>query len=242
MGTSLLLIALAQMGAEGWLPEQGAKAVFENPDAKAPIVYNQEQAPESAQLHQPERRQSGGARLTGRPERARSLGVRYWIRLLEQEGRSGAPVSAERVFRSGERVQLVVESNSQGHLTLLQIGTDGTASLLYPSPEAGITNSLIPGFREVVLPGPDHFFRFDEQVGQERLFLIFASSRGEIERLGVDARVQRAQLDGMKAQAEQDRGSKNLLIESFAPGGDPATYAVSIAGITILHEIVLTHR
>jgi hypothetical protein len=103
-------------------------------------------------------------------EIAGPLGLRYSI-LKEAGPGSAGEVSADSVFRSGERIRLAVESNDNAYLYIIQRGSSGNWSLLFPSPEIAGGQNMIEKGRKYEIP-PGHWFAFDEQAGEEQVFIV----------------------------------------------------------------------
>src|SRR5262249_30183429 len=59
------------------------------------------------------------------------LGLRYSI-LKQTSGRQVAEVDGDTAFRSGERIRLAVEANDNAYLYIVQRGSSGNWSLLFP--------------------------------------------------------------------------------------------------------------
>ena len=57
-----------------------------------------------------------------------------------------------RIYRSGERFQIVIESNTEGYLAVVQEGSDGRAGLFSPPRRPRQAESR-PAHTKVVLPG-----------------------------------------------------------------------------------------
>lgn len=100
------------------------------------------------------------------------LGIRCSI--LKRAGPSDLiEVDPGMVFRSGERIKLRVEVNDEGYLYVVLRGSSGVWKPLFPSPEiGGGANRVSPGRPYDVPPG--HVFTFDEQPGEEKLFVVFS--------------------------------------------------------------------
>jgi hypothetical protein len=98
------------------------------------------------------------------------LGLRYSI-LKEVSGSGTAEVDSATVFRSGDRIRLTVATTETAYAYVVSQGSSGKWRVLFPSPQIGNGSNLIPG--GVIYPIPAaHWFAFDEQVGEERLFVM----------------------------------------------------------------------
>ncbi|HUG82766.1 MAG TPA: DUF4384 domain-containing protein [Bryobacterales bacterium] len=99
------------------------------------------------------------------------LGLRYSF--LKQQGNGTVEVDTATEFRSGERIRLTVESNDSAYLYLVLLGSSGKWSVLFPSSQiAGGNNHIEPGHRYTI--PAQHWFAFDDQVGEEKLFILLS--------------------------------------------------------------------
>ncbi len=245
--TKLLLSVLLVLAA-GEASPPGAKAMFENrgvltiapPPGNAAISRR---SPEKAADQVGERSEPGDEVPPPSAAQPPYLGVRYWVRMLDDAGRTTGEVQAGRVFRDGERIQILAESNSDGYLVVLHIGSDGSSGLLFPSAEHQLTDNRVTAHQKVVLPSPRHFFRFDQQPGMEILVLVLSRDRSDLEALRLDKRMERQLVEAVRAHGARARGAKNLLVEALPEAaGDPFTYAGLLADGMLVQEIALVHQ
>jgi hypothetical protein len=73
------------------------------------------------------------------------------------------------VFASGERLRFRVKSNFRGFLYVMNLGTSGAYSLLFPREETGSDNRLEPD-REVVVPATDGAFTITGPEGYDIIY------------------------------------------------------------------------
>ena len=99
------------------------------------------------------------------------LGLRYTV-LKRVEGEM-APVAPDSTFRAGDRIQISVEANDNGYLYIVHQGSSGTWKPLFPSAEIEDGNNRVEKGRTYIMP-PGSRFYFDEQAGEEKLFLILS--------------------------------------------------------------------
>jgi hypothetical protein len=99
------------------------------------------------------------------------LGLRYTILKLI-DGRM-TEVAPDTVFHAGDRIQVSIESNAAGFLYIVHQGTSGTWKPLFPSPEIEEGSNRIEKGRTYVMPPKSRFY-FDEQAGEEKLFIVFS--------------------------------------------------------------------
>lgn len=188
-----------------------------------------------------------GRRLAYLPVKESGLrpkGLSYWIELVDVSGGPGVQVTDSRVFKSGERIRLHFRSNAEGRISIVQIGSSGTSSMLFPDPAKGLSNNVLHANQDVVLPSAAHWFRFDGNKGTERLLVFFAGTQQELDatfpaRRSMDPVATVALLNSAKAAS----GSKDLLIETETQSvSEIGTYAVNVAGNPIVLEIELKHE
>ena len=99
------------------------------------------------------------------------LGLRYTV-LKRVEGEMVA-VAPDATFRAGDRIQISVEANDNGYLYIVHQGSSGTWKPLFPSAEIEDGNNRVEKGRTYIMP-PGSRFYFDEQAGEEKLFLILS--------------------------------------------------------------------
>jgi hypothetical protein len=100
-----------------------------------------------------------------------ALGLRYTI--LKKAGDEQAEVNNETTFRAGDRIRLAVEANDDGYLYVVNRGSSGTWKLLFPSPEIKDGDNRIHKRARYEIPS-GYTFTFDEQAGEEKLFIVLS--------------------------------------------------------------------
>jgi hypothetical protein len=225
---ALLAASLAASAQE----PTGAKEMFENPGG-APVLApggaaTPDPQPPRPQLHRPARPQSA------------TFGLKCWVELVEAPGSPGERVTHDRVFHSGEKIRLHFAANADGHISIVQIGSSGNASLLFPAPARGLSTNVLSAGGDRVLPSKDDWFRFDATPGAERLVVLFAKRQGDID----DSLLLQQMLDPAAAKdlvqrAKSAAGSKDLVLETVS---NEATYAVNRVGELVVLELTLRHE
>ena len=100
------------------------------------------------------------------------LGLRYAV-LKRDAGGQYNEIDPDTSFRSGDRIRLKVDANTSGYLYVVMRGSSGTWKLLFPSAEvAGGSNHVIKGESRQIPSGERGQFVFDEQAGNEKLFIV----------------------------------------------------------------------
>jgi hypothetical protein len=103
----------------------------------------------------------------------RPLGLRY--ALTQVVNGAEAEVSPTATFHSGDSVRVKVEGNRDGYLYVIARGSSGNWKPLFPAPDINGGDNKIVGHRGYRLPSDTQVFSFDEQAGDERLFVVFSA-------------------------------------------------------------------
>jgi Domain of unknown function (DUF4384) len=220
---ALLIVSLMSL-AQGSLVlcaqrEAGAKQLFYDPASGAMIKSNEKQMD----------RRTGKLKVKPVvPEKAKYVGLNYWIDLNEV----GA-VTSDHVFHTGDRIKLRIRSNVDGYLSLWSLDSKGRGTLLFPKPGEG--SNKVQADTEYVTPGE---IRFAPPVEDERLLVFFSRSTSDV------PSPTGSQADSTAvAKVLGSTGSKSLVFESekkvTAEAGD---YVVNKSGGPIAKEIRLKHE
>lgn len=106
------------------------------------------------------------------------IGMRYALLLRDSEGHYNE-VSPKAIFHSGDRLRLSVMANQPGYLYVIQQGSSGAWTSIYPKPSndnSSPANKIEAG-QVYQIPGGKGMFRFDQTPGEEKLFLILSHER-----------------------------------------------------------------
>jgi hypothetical protein len=138
--------------------------------------------------------------------RTQQLGMRYSILLQGADG-TYAEASPEATFHSGDHVRLSIMSNEPGYLYVIQQGSSGNWSPMFPIPNSGPDSNRVEPGSPYQIPGGSNAFKIDEHPGMEKLFVVL--SREPIRDL--DAALQRLKNPASAPSAESsprppDRG------------------------------------
>lgn len=173
----------------------------------------------------------------------RSIGIRVWVQRVDEHGKVLTEAAVGNIFRNGERIQLVVESNTAGYLAVVQQGSNGRAGLLFPPHESELGSNRVQAHDKVVLPGARYSFAFDQVAGTERLLIVLVRDQQELAALPLRRDMELTDLAAVRRLANRELGAKNLIMQAFAdPLDDPAIYAVNLAGSAVVQEIALVHE
>lgn len=80
-------------------------------------------------------------------------------------------VSPDYEFKSGDRIRLVLDINFKGYAALINEGTTGKKTLLYPY--KGVSSEVFPS-NALKIPNTD-WIKFDNNKGVEKLIVIFSA-------------------------------------------------------------------
>ena len=88
-------------------------------------------------------------------------------------------VDPEHVFRKGDRVRILLETNSDGYLYIFNTTDDGPATLIYPDVSLDDAGNYLQAHVPFEIPSSLsaeerlRWFAFDEVAGTERVFFVF---------------------------------------------------------------------
>jgi len=103
-----------------------------------------------------------------------ALGLRYSI--LRKTPNGMMEVRSDSEFKAGDSIRLSVMGNQKGYLYVIARGSSGIWSPLFPHPESSQqSNEIVPGRQYQVPGGPGEAFTFDEQAGEEKLFILLST-------------------------------------------------------------------
>jgi len=100
-----------------------------------------------------------------------ALGLRYTI--LKKKGDDQAEADSDATFHAGDRIRLAVEANDDGYLYVVNRGSSGTWKVLFPSPETKDGDNRVQKRVRYEIPS-GYTFTFDEQAGEEKLFIVLS--------------------------------------------------------------------
>ncbi len=102
----------------------------------------------------------------------RPLGLRY--ALMQVVNGAESEVSPTATFHHGDMVRVKVEGNRDGYLYVVARGSSGNWKPLFPAADINGGDNKIVAHRGFRLPSATQAFTFDEQSGQEQLFVIYS--------------------------------------------------------------------
>ena len=105
------------------------------------------------------------------PANGPALGMK--ITILKAAGSDSVEVPPDTVFHAGDKIRFSVQTNSPGYLYIVNQGSSGTWKPIFPSPEVADGDNHVDGWHAYTMP-PKSRMVFDEQVGTEKLFIVFS--------------------------------------------------------------------
>jgi hypothetical protein len=112
-------------------------------------------------------------------------------------------------FKSGDKIRLRLATNFDGYVSVLNIGSSGRVTLLYPV--NGLNNRVLPT-TDFAIPQGNNWIVFDNQKGTETVSVIL--SENPVDNL--------ADLKGDSVYFTQERTTKDLFVQTVGT----ETYAV----------------
>lgn len=88
-------------------------------------------------------------------------------------------VDPQHVFRRGDRVRILLETNADGYLYIFNATNDGPATMIYPDAELDEAGNYLQAHVPFEIPSTAstderlRWFAFDEHAGTERIFFVF---------------------------------------------------------------------
>lgn len=126
-------------------------------------------------------------RVSGKAGQRMGLGLTLFTR--DSNGLA-VRVDPNRVFRRGDRVRVLLETNADGYLYIFNTTDGGKPVMIYPDARLDDAGNYIRSHVPFEIPSsladqePLRWFSFDEQGGAERLFFVF--TREPLPRVPID--------------------------------------------------------
>ena len=266
LGPLLACVSLALAAASESPPKAGAKELFLDPYGNSVTAGPRTRRASDQGDEQPEKAQPEPQRVETRKtqqgrkppgdeapaheesgrsslaDEAQNVGLFWWIELVRPGETIGVRVGADRVFKSGERVRLHFRSNIAGQIALIQVGTHGEASLLFPDASKGHADNQIASMQDRVLPSETAWFRFDHEPGVERLLVLFAQDPADLPLLASVSTTPQVVPQLVQETLDMGRSGKNLVLENEVEAEQTTgTYVVNLGGGPVIFELVLRH-
>ena len=112
------------------------------------------------------------------PVNARRIGLGVTLFMRDSNGLA-VRVDPNHVFQKGDRVRVLLESNTDGYLYIFNTTNDGSATMIYPHADLDEAGNYLQAHVPFEIPSSVsaderlRWFAFDETAGTERLFFVF---------------------------------------------------------------------
>ena len=112
------------------------------------------------------------------PVNARRLGLGVTLFMRDSNGLA-VRVDPDHVFRKGDRVRVLLETNTDGYLYIFNTTDAGPATMIYPDSELDDAGNYLQAHVPFEIPSTNsaderlRWFAFDQTAGTERLFFVF---------------------------------------------------------------------
>ena len=183
------------------------------------------------------------AQPTAQPDQsARRVGVKFRIQQWDEAGIRD--VATSKVFHSGDRVRFEVESNIDGYLYVIQKGSSGLVSTLFPHLGINDGNNLVQRGAKYGVPASS-WFVFDKTPGEENVMIIL--SRTPLESLPArpSAKPEAQVLPAVLTELDRRVQMRDLVLFSETETTDVASIVVNTSAEkneVVYAEVVLKHQ
>ena len=115
---------------------------------------------------------------TPTPVNARRLGLGVTLFMRDSNGLA-VRVDPDHVFQKGDRVRVVLETNTDGYLYIFNTTDDGPATMIYPDSQLDDAGNYLQSHVPFEIPSTAsaderlRWFAFDQVAGTEHLFFVF---------------------------------------------------------------------
>jgi len=112
------------------------------------------------------------------PVNARRIGLGVTLFMRDSNGLA-MRVDPDHVFRKGDRVRVLLETNTDGYLYIFNTTDNGSATMIYPHADLDEAGNYLQAHVPFEIPSSLsaderlRWFAFDEVAGTERLFFVF---------------------------------------------------------------------
>lgn len=156
------------------------------------------------------------------------MGIRYWLLLEDQTGRKMSLVRTNRVFKTGERIKLALESNKDGYLTVIHQGSTGQSYIFLPHPSIAGGSNSIKARNLYYFPPHNAHLTFDENPGEEILLLFFSPTpKDELAFISKGSGILKPEETARLLEVGQIQGTKDLILEIDDSSNNPGNYVVA---------------
>lgn len=121
---------------------------------------------------------TGATKPDSKPVNVPRLGIGLTLFSRDANGLA-VRVDPDRVFRKGDRVRILLETNTDGYLYIFNKTNDGAPVMIYPDAEIDEGGNYLQAHVPFEIPDADatderlRWFAFDENTGTEKVFFVF---------------------------------------------------------------------
>jgi hypothetical protein len=116
---------------------------------------------------------------SSKPVNAQRIGLGLTLFMRDSNGLA-IRVDPDHVFRKGDRVRVLLETNTDGYLYIFNTTNDGPPVMVYPNADLDEAGNYLQAHVPFEIPSSDapeerlRWFAFDEFAGTEHLFFVFS--------------------------------------------------------------------
>jgi hypothetical protein len=155
------------------------RPIRKRPKATTPAKTSGEKTSEGATASTGSNATTGTtAKIDSKPVNVPRLGLGLTLFSRDSNGLA-VRVDPGRVFQKGDRVRILLETNSDGYLYIFNRTDDGAPVMIYPTAELDEGGNYIQAHVPFEIPAPDaaeerlRWFAFDENTGTEKVIFVF---------------------------------------------------------------------
>lgn len=232
MKAGVPVVIMLAIAATGWYQQEqssGAKALYGAVPFKSDPAYASPAKPKPATSHP----------APPSPDLSNNIGIKYWLELIQPGSAEITRVNSTRIFHSGEKIRLHLETNVNGRVTLLQLGQDGAGHVLFPDARINQGDNYIQAGIDTPVPSSSAWIKFDNHPGIERMIVLLASVDRQLQNqtpspssappqqeFAAGSELEPGKTEAVMAMVEKQQGSKGLVLEVDNQSEKPASYAV----------------
>jgi hypothetical protein len=150
--------------------------------------------------------------------------------LLRGTDNEYAEVTPGTVFHSGDHIRLSFLANEPGYFYVIQQGSSGAWSPIYPPRNASPESTKIDAGKLQVVPGGTQSFAFDQRPGDEKLYVIL--SRTPID--DIDRAIRKLSSGG--SNSAPDAGAESPALEASNVIPDVFVQKLASRDLTLVDE------
>ena len=145
---------------------------------KTSVGANKPSKPDKTPAKPPTTGSSSTPSEASTPVNAPRLGVGLTLFMRDSNGLA-VRVDPDHVFRKGDRVRVLLETNADGYLYIFNTTDDGPATMIYPDADLDEAGNYVQAHVPFEIPTSLaaeerlRWFAFDEVAGTEHLFFVF---------------------------------------------------------------------